>query len=139
MLTHSEKNPGSDIAGLPALGACPGGGRCNGAGGKQDFIGCPAYDNRVRSATVRDPSPVDCADRQQEASADAVDTSGIVACANCRASVTTLWRRDKTGRTLCNAGELYYKMHGADRPSRTRKKDIRRCRRVPPAPPQSRR
>ncbi|KAI9012763.1 hypothetical protein BC832DRAFT_547947 [Gaertneriomyces semiglobifer] len=37
-------------------------------------------------------------------------------CANCKTSVTPLWRRDNEGRTLCNACGLYYKLHQCMRP-----------------------
>ncbi|KAG2336866.1 hypothetical protein BDR05DRAFT_1011518, partial [Suillus weaverae] len=33
---------------------------------------------------------------------------------NCNA--TPLWRKDKEGKTVCNACGLYYKLHGSTRP-----------------------
>ena len=33
-------------------------------------------------------------------------------CSNCKTTQTTLWRRAKTGETVCNACGLYNKLHG---------------------------
>ena len=43
-------------------------------------------------------------------------------CANCCTTDTTLWRRNASGESVCNACGLYYKLHGVNRPM-TLKKD----------------
>ncbi|KAL5282307.1 GATA3 family protein [Megaselia abdita] len=43
-------------------------------------------------------------------------------CANCKTSTTTLWRRNTSGESVCNACGLYYKLHNVERPL-TMKKD----------------
>ncbi|UJR36569.1 hypothetical protein I4U23_029288 [Adineta vaga] len=43
-------------------------------------------------------------------------------CANCSTTDTTLWRRNASGESVCNACGLYYKLHGVSRPL-TLKKD----------------
>ncbi|CAF1513394.1 unnamed protein product [Rotaria magnacalcarata] len=43
-------------------------------------------------------------------------------CANCCTTDTTLWRRNASGESVCNACGLYYKLHGVSRPL-TLKKD----------------
>ncbi|KAI9222202.1 hypothetical protein BC828DRAFT_346327 [Blastocladiella britannica] len=37
-------------------------------------------------------------------------------CANCNTTETSLWRKGPEGQVLCNACQLYLKMHGAHRP-----------------------
>ena len=32
-------------------------------------------------------------------------------CANCRVTITTMWRRNANGEPVCNACGLYYKLH----------------------------
>lgn len=53
-------------------------------------------------------------------------------CANCGTTVTSLWRRDQDGQTVCNACGLYYKLHKEPRPHKLKKDHIktrkRRCR-----------
>jgi hypothetical protein len=39
-----------------------------------------------------------------------IKKQGIV-CANCKTTVTTLWRRTKNGESVCNACGLYFKLH----------------------------
>ncbi|KAI0749086.1 hypothetical protein C8Q74DRAFT_1394854, partial [Fomes fomentarius] len=40
----------------------------------------------------------------------------LVQCYNCYTTATPLWRKDKEGKTVCNACGLYYKVHGSARP-----------------------
>ncbi|XP_014672689.1 PREDICTED: trans-acting T-cell-specific transcription factor GATA-3-like [Priapulus caudatus] len=37
-------------------------------------------------------------------------------CSNCRTTVTTLWRKNTDGASVCNACGLYYKLHAVHRP-----------------------
>ncbi|KZS03427.1 GATA binding protein [Daphnia magna] len=36
-------------------------------------------------------------------------------CANCKTTMTTLWRRNHNGEPVCNACGLYYKLHNVSR------------------------
>ena len=47
-----------------------------------------------------------------------------VNCKNCGTSTTTLWRRNASGDTICNACGLYYKLHNVDRPLKMKKEAI---------------
>ncbi|KAI9795667.1 MAG: putative electron transfer flavoprotein subunit [Piccolia ochrophora] len=152
-------------------GSCPGGGKCNGTGGAPGCNGCPAFNNRLSKAAhyskIQSPtSSIATTPQSLEASEagegadeegtrvqgeDAVEqsTTVVVACQNCGTTITPLWRRDDSGKTICNAcGEavnfcerllahavlgLYYKLHGVHRPVNMKKSTIKRRKRVIPA------
>ncbi|CAO3661657.1 unnamed protein product [Rhizopus stolonifer] len=54
-----------------------------------------------------------------------------IACANCQATNTPLWRRDVSGKTICNACGLYYKLHHVHRPAAMMNSVIKRRKRCP--------
>ncbi|KAL3119079.1 hypothetical protein niasHT_003862 [Heterodera trifolii] len=49
--------------------------------------------------------------------------TGVV-CANCKTSITTLWRRNAHNQSVCNACGLYFKLHNTDRPLNMKKDQI---------------
>uniref|UniRef100_A0A914H7K6 GATA-type domain-containing protein n=1 Tax=Globodera rostochiensis TaxID=31243 RepID=A0A914H7K6_GLORO len=49
--------------------------------------------------------------------------TGVV-CANCKTSMTTLWRRNAHNQSVCNACGLYFKLHNTDRPLNMKKDQI---------------
>lgn len=57
------------------------------------------------------------------------DNQENIACANCLATSTPLWRRDASGKTICNACGLYYKLHHVHRPATMMKAVIKRRKR----------
>ncbi|KAL9640979.1 MAG: hypothetical protein Q9204_000454 [Flavoplaca sp. TL-2023a] len=136
-----------------STGSCPGGGHCNGTGGADGCNGCPAYNNRVsKTAQVavaqmtsnqphHDPVPNEA--MQNGSSPETVTqtspqlannngtTSLVLSCQNCGTTITPLWRRDESGRTIW----LYHKLHGVHRPVTMKKSIIKRRKRVVPVMP----
>lgn len=150
-----------------STGTCPGGGQCNGTGGASGCNGCPAYNNRISKTTQVSISHAPVAVMQnapsQPCQEDTISrptppgppnaiqstTNMILSCQNCGTTITPLWRRDESGRTICNAcgGQshkiyhhrkliilgLYHKLHGVHRPVGMKKSIIKRRKRVVPA------
>ncbi|XP_074594349.1 transcription factor GATA-5-like isoform X2 [Brevipalpus obovatus] len=52
-------------------------------------------------------------------------------CSNCDTSVTSLWRCNNKGESVCNACGLYYKLHGVPRPLTMKKDSIQTRKRKP--------
>ncbi|KLO14145.1 glucocorticoid receptor-like (DNA-binding domain) [Schizopora paradoxa] len=55
-------------------------------------------------------------DRQDGRGAPGANDTALTVCTNCKSMNTPLWRRDPTGKPLCNGCGLYYKLHGTVRP-----------------------
>ena len=50
-------------------------------------------------------------------------------CANCGTKATSMWRRNSSGDSVCNACGLYFRLNGINRPATMRKETIRTRRR----------
>ncbi|KAI1724983.1 GATA zinc finger domain-containing protein [Ditylenchus destructor] len=49
------------------------------------------------------------------------DNGTVAKCNNCNTIKTTAWRRDQSGKLVCNACGLYYRLHKTNRPVHMRK------------------
>ncbi|CAI4221131.1 unnamed protein product [Auanema sp. JU1783] len=49
------------------------------------------------------------------------NNASVSRCSNCMTTKTTAWRRDLTGKLVCNACGLYYRLHRTHRPVHMRK------------------
>jgi protein-arginine kinase activator protein McsA len=71
-------------------------------------------------------------DKEEKKSPEEEDrnsSDGNTVCANCETTTTPLWRRDASGRTICNACGLYYKLHLVHRPATMMRTVIKRRKR----------
>lgn len=76
---------------------------------------------------VTSPTPPWTDDDKEEKKLNEED--GNTVCANCETTTTPLWRRDASGRTICNACGLYYKLHLVHRPATMMRTVIKRRKR----------
>lgn len=56
-----------------------------------------------------------------EESSGSGDNGAVARCNNCNTTKTTAWRRDQSGKLVCNACGLYYRLHRTNRPVHMRK------------------
>ncbi|KAI9478469.1 MAG: hypothetical protein EXX96DRAFT_525031 [Benjaminiella poitrasii] len=68
-------------------------------------------------------------DKEDKMIEDDKDNNGVTVCTNCETTTTPLWRRDASGRTICNACGLYYKLHLVHRPATMMRTVIKRRKR----------
>ncbi|QRV75001.1 GATA type zinc finger [Ceratobasidium sp. AG-Ba] len=52
--------------------------------------------------------------------------SGHERCINCDTDKTSLWRKDEDGRTICNACQIYFRVHGRKRPPSMRSSTVKK-------------
>lgn len=134
---HLKKAPTTVLvvtANALSSGLCSGDGNCNGMGGKDVCLGCPAFNNRVLiagEANTELQPPAVASPQLPHLLPSLAAANGIVAiaCANCNTTVTPLWRRSAEGDTICNACGLYFKLHGLVRPVKMKKSTIKRRKR----------
>ncbi|KAF7726465.1 hypothetical protein EC973_008700 [Apophysomyces ossiformis] len=88
--------------------------------------GCSTGDNDNLHSSA-DESRDDDGQDKHETLKDKVDEGTV--CANCGTSTTPLWRRDTSGKTICNACGLYYKLHRVHRPATMMRTVIKRRKR----------
>lgn len=81
-------------------------------------------DGKKLMSETEDTDPQRQQHQQQEE-----EPAGTTVCANCETTTTPLWRRDASGRTICNACGLYYKLHLVHRPATMMRTVIKRRKR----------
>ncbi|KAG8748233.1 hypothetical protein FRC10_007621 [Ceratobasidium sp. 414] len=52
--------------------------------------------------------------------------AGHERCINCDTDKTSLWRKDEDGRTICNACQIYFRVHGRKRPPSMRSSTVKK-------------
>ncbi|CCO31721.1 Siderophore biosynthesis regulatory protein URBS1 [Rhizoctonia solani AG-1 IB] len=52
--------------------------------------------------------------------------TGNERCINCDTDKTSLWRKDEDGRTICNACQIYFRVHGRKRPPSMRSSTVKK-------------
>ncbi|KAG8701381.1 hypothetical protein FRC08_004105 [Ceratobasidium sp. 394] len=52
--------------------------------------------------------------------------TGHERCINCDTDKTSLWRKDEDGRTICNACQIYFRVHGRKRPPSMRSSTVKK-------------
>lgn len=84
---------------------------------------CQQQSNTAQPPTSTTPTSTE--DGNNELVIDEEEDSGggasMSRCSNCMTTKTTAWRRDQTGKLVCNACGLYYRLHRTNRPVHMRK------------------
>ncbi|KAL3982028.1 GATA zinc finger family protein [Acanthocheilonema viteae] len=60
-------------------------------------------------------------EEEEDTSNTSNNSPSMSRCSNCLTTKTTAWRRDQTGKLVCNACGLYYRLHRTNRPVHMRK------------------
>jgi hypothetical protein len=87
---------------------------------------------RDEEQVISSPTPPYTDDDKEEKKSNEENSSdgmSATVCANCETTTTPLWRRDASGRTICNACGLYYKLHLVHRPATMMRTVIKRRKR----------